>query len=189
MGLGGSDSHSGDVGDLSVSISFHIVQNEDRTSPRWQRRDRSLQVEPDFGGLPPIDDLFQMILVERELAPTSNPVYPVIRHDDIDRHPVQPRRQRTAPAEQLQLSPSPNERLLGQLLREIRVAREAPTECVDPPNLLSIDLLESFPVALLGPLHEPCCLPILSRSHSHRVRIHGEDVLHTELDASIRDLV
>ena len=60
MGLGGSDSHSGDVGDLSVSISFHIMQNEDRTSPRWQRRDRSLQVEPDFGGLPPIDDLFQM---------------------------------------------------------------------------------------------------------------------------------
>ena len=55
----------------------------------------------------------------------------------IDRHPVQPRRQRTAPAEQLQLSPSPNECLLGQLLREIRVNVVVRTRLNDPRNMTS----------------------------------------------------
>ena len=58
VGLGGSDSHAGYLSDLSVPVSFDIVQNEDAASPRWQRRDRSLQIEPHLGGLAPIDESF-----------------------------------------------------------------------------------------------------------------------------------
>jgi hypothetical protein len=58
VGLGGSDSHAGDFSDFSVPVSFDIVQNEDRASSRGQRRNRSLEIDPNFGGLPPGDEPF-----------------------------------------------------------------------------------------------------------------------------------
>jgi hypothetical protein len=123
------------------------------------------------------------------LALASNPVHAVVRHDDIHRQPVKPRRQRASPAKQVKLPPGANERLLGELLGEVCIAREAPTQRVDPPNLLSVDLLKSLPVAILSALHEPFRLFLRGGDGFHRTRNQGKGIRHSTLDASGRVLV
>jgi len=95
-----------------------------------------------------------MDLFERKLASPSNPVYAVVRHDNIHRQSVKPRRQRAFPFKKVQLPPGPNERLLGEFFGEVRIASEPPAQCVDPPDLLSVDLLESLLISILSALHE-----------------------------------
>jgi hypothetical protein len=189
VGLGGSDRHAGDFSDFSVPISLDIVQNEDRARAGGQGCDRSLEIEREVAGLPLGAEPFGVNIVEWKLAPTSSSVHAVIRHDDIHRQPVKPRRQRASPAKQVKLSPGPNEGLLGELLGEVRVSGEAPTQRVDPPNLLSVDLLESPSIAILGALHEPFRLLLRGRTGFHRTRNHGKGIRHSTLDASGRVLV
>jgi hypothetical protein len=155
VGLGGSDRHAGDFGDFSVPISLDIVQDEDRARAGGQGCDRSLEIQSELGGLSSGNEPFGMSIVERSLALASNPVHAVVRHDDIHRQPVKPGRQRASPAKEVKLPPGANERFLGELLREVRVAGEAPTQRVDSPDLFSVDLLESLSVAILSALHEP----------------------------------
>jgi hypothetical protein len=121
--------------------------------------------------------------VEWKLAPASNPVHPVVRHHDIHRQPMKPGRQRTFPAEKVELLPGANERLLGELLGEICIAGEAPAQSVDPPDLLSVDLLEGFPVAILSALHEPFRLFFRGRDGLHGTRYQGKGIRHSTLDA------
>ncbi len=130
-----------------------------------------------------------MNIVERSLALASNPVHAVIRHDDIHRQPVEPRRQRASPAKQVKLPPGANERFLGELLGEVCVSGEAPTQRVDPPNLLSVDLLESLSIAILSALHESFRLFVREGDGFHRTRNQGKAIRHSTLDASGRVLV
>ncbi len=95
-----------------------------------------------------------MDFFERKLASPPNPVYAVVRHDNIHRQSVKPRRQCALPFKKVQLPPGPNERLLGELFGEIRIAGEPPAQCVDSPDLLSVYLLESPLISILSALHE-----------------------------------
>jgi hypothetical protein len=60
---------------------------------------------------------------------------------------------------------------------------------VDPPNLLSVDLLESLSIAILSALHEPFRLFLRGRAGFHRTRNQGKGIRHSTLDASGRVLV
>jgi hypothetical protein len=130
-----------------------------------------------------------MNIVEWKLALASNRVHTVVRHDDIHRQSVKPRRQRASPAKKMKLPPGANERFLGELLGEVCVSGEAPTQRVDPPNLLSVDLLESLSIAILSALHEPFRLFLPGGDGFHRTRNQGKGIRHSTLDASGRVLV
>jgi hypothetical protein len=189
VGLGGSNRHAGDFSDFGVPVSLDIVQNEDRARAGGQGCDRSFEIQSDLGRLPLGDEPFGPNIVERSLALASNPVHAVVRHHDVHRQPVKPRRQRASPAKEVKLPPGANERLLGEFLGEVRVPGEAPTQRVYSPNLLSVNLLESRSIAVLSALHEPFRLFLRSRAGFHRTRNQGKGIRHGILDASGRDLV
>ena len=130
-----------------------------------------------------------MSIVEGKLALASNRMHSVVGHDDIHRQSVKPGRQRASPAKKVQLPPGPNERFLGKLLGEVCVASEAPTQPVNPSQLLSVDLFESLPIAVLSSLHEPFRLFRWRRNRFDRAQNRGDGVLHATLDASARVLV
>ena len=138
-----------------MTITFDIVQNEDRSGAGGQAGNGSFKVNRRCRLTSPRGSVKWSYVVESVSVKIRSALLSAeMSQNGVDGHPMNPGRERGLCPERAQGAPRPDEGLLGQVLGVRRSCRQAKAEGVDSAAMGVIQGFKSVPISSLGPANE-----------------------------------
>ena len=149
VGSRGADSHSGQSGNLAVTVALHVVEHEHFSSAVREPANGALQIQSSRVVVPA--GLFgNRGLLREGLDLLSSRPSSAVAEDDVDGQPVQPGRECAPALERAEPFPGADEAHLGELFCQRRAATHAQAQGVDPADVVVVEAFERASVTADG---------------------------------------